>query len=193
MDESRVTAACSTRRRPQRLDDEFGSWTRLRWHRPQDVPGLGDPAVIASKMVVVADIHGFSLPARLMTPHHSKCVITPPPPPRRPRGQRPPGVRRGSPCCVLRLALGTRLLIRERCGRGRDPEEHRQRADSSLHCRGGWPRRADASGDAPSTGLPWRPKQLERMRLRNPCPATCKCATATPDARWISGRIRPSR
>ena len=50
-----------------------------------------------------------------------------------------------------------------------------------------------ASGDAPLTGLPWSPKQLERMRLRYSCRATCLCATATPDARWISGPIRSSR
>lgn len=94
----------------------------------------------------------------------------------------PPGhVRR---IAMLRSAarVGTRLLIRERCRHGRDPEGHRQRADSSsgLHCRGGWPRRADVSGDEPLTDLPWRPKQLERMRLRYPCRATCQCATATP-------------
>ena len=36
-----------------------------------------------------------------------------------------------------------------------------------------------ASGDVPLTGLPWRRKQLERVRLRYSCRATCQCATAT--------------
>ena len=89
------------------------------------------------------------------------------------------------------LDLAARLVPHQWWTERLSPRTHERaagkRADSSsgLHCRGESPRRADASGDAPLTGLPWRPKQLERMRLRYPCRATCQCATATPDARWI--------
>jgi hypothetical protein len=222
MDESRVTAACSTRRRPQRLDERVRlldatslaqaarrpSAGRSCRHRVEDVRGrrhswlqssgeiddsislkmrdharqIGDPS---ENSLRVSAAWGRQVALEISDLALCACGRR-----RWRRHETPP-----RPMRVLRLALGTRLLIRERCRRGRDPEGHRQRADSSsgLHCRGGWPRRADASGDEPLTGLPWRPKQLERMRLRYPCRPTCQCATATPAARWISGRIRSSR
>ena len=97
------------------FDDEFDSWTRLAWHRPQDVPSAWHLPSSRRGCSWSLSFMARSLPASKRTRHHSKCVITPD----KSRRPRPRTDRAWTPRAGRQVALGvsdSALCARGRCG-----------------------------------------------------------------------------